>query len=642
LQNENLEIDSTEAAQADAAPHGDRAATFETITLSATKQDDLDLGKYVTAWTEKVVHSDVSAIAQPVRFVDAIGRIYSFPWHQCKTWKGMEDLIKESCTMIDDLNEHVRQGHYDLFGISGEIILPQSWERVIQPGCEIKMLMWPILEEEGLHQDKSATSNPWPSTDGSSRDGDPSELPPGYLRRDDLQKPVSTLDTRIHITPSDDPDPTTEVITDSEGTALNATIQDIPKAEDSKFAWEARSMSDFESVKVRVWLDHESSFYVDIQMPPRGQFTYTQLYESIEEVRKAEYKGPDQECDELEIVYWDEEDRKWYQLVDQSDLEGAVGTSMKPTVAVRAAVDPSSSEMSCSAFIEATTFDQVLDAYGRLRRDAGRADLAVPLPLTRERAKIIAEYRDVRERAVKAYQKHWTTELIGREDYLDVDDEEASIMATRSGATSPSSPTSSTAPSQTLPVDKERKSVAFGPLGRSLGIPAGRVRAFFDFTPWSSNQLAFEKDDIINAAGRGLWLLGRLNGQSGIVPSNHVGDYEDSAKHTALPKRNNIGSAETPESLDRLRQLFPAEWDQLGQSTREKALRFITAELVKDGVDLRDMTEERKKTVKAHIAEAYRNEMLTRYQRSDEAEFSLLAFISAVKTALSAASDKIQ
>ncbi len=39
----------------------------------------------------------------------------------------------------------MQEGHYDLIGPDGSIILPQAWEQIIQPGWNITMQMWPIL-----------------------------------------------------------------------------------------------------------------------------------------------------------------------------------------------------------------------------------------------------------------------------------------------------------------------------------------------------------------------------------------------------------------------------------------------------------------------------------------------------------------
>ncbi|RMZ14151.1 hypothetical protein D0860_02222 [Hortaea werneckii] len=86
------------------------------------------------------------SLKAPIRFKDAVGRKFSFPWHLCKTWKGMEGLIRQAFLHIDLIGEHVHQGHYDLTGPDGEIILPQVWDTMIQPDWEITMHMWPMPE----------------------------------------------------------------------------------------------------------------------------------------------------------------------------------------------------------------------------------------------------------------------------------------------------------------------------------------------------------------------------------------------------------------------------------------------------------------------------------------------------------------
>lgn len=56
----------------------------------------------------------------------------------------MEDLIKQAFLQVDVLGPHVQQGHYDLIGPDGEIILPTVWEKVVQPDWAITMTMWPL------------------------------------------------------------------------------------------------------------------------------------------------------------------------------------------------------------------------------------------------------------------------------------------------------------------------------------------------------------------------------------------------------------------------------------------------------------------------------------------------------------------
>jgi hypothetical protein len=84
----------------------------------------------------------------PIRFKDAVGRKFSFPWSLCKTWKDMEGLIKHAFVGVEALGPHVMEGHYDLIGANGEIILPQVWETVVRPDSEVTMKMWPVVEQE--------------------------------------------------------------------------------------------------------------------------------------------------------------------------------------------------------------------------------------------------------------------------------------------------------------------------------------------------------------------------------------------------------------------------------------------------------------------------------------------------------------
>ena len=58
----------------------------------------------------------------------------------------MEELIRQAFAHIDVIGPHVAEGHYDLIGPDGEIILPQVWETMIEPDWPITMHMWPIPE----------------------------------------------------------------------------------------------------------------------------------------------------------------------------------------------------------------------------------------------------------------------------------------------------------------------------------------------------------------------------------------------------------------------------------------------------------------------------------------------------------------
>lgn len=58
----------------------------------------------------------------------------------------MERLIHQAFKHVDVIGPHVLDGHYDLHGPNGEIILPSVWEQTIQPDWAIMMVMWPLPE----------------------------------------------------------------------------------------------------------------------------------------------------------------------------------------------------------------------------------------------------------------------------------------------------------------------------------------------------------------------------------------------------------------------------------------------------------------------------------------------------------------
>lgn len=56
----------------------------------------------------------------------------------------MEELIKQAFLHVDVIGPQVQVGYYDLIGPNGEIILPQVWEKVVEPDWQVTMEMWPM------------------------------------------------------------------------------------------------------------------------------------------------------------------------------------------------------------------------------------------------------------------------------------------------------------------------------------------------------------------------------------------------------------------------------------------------------------------------------------------------------------------
>ena len=98
----------------------------------------------------------------PIKFKDAIGRKYQFPFEMCCKWnvcvpilprehvltftQNMEELIRQAFMHVEGLAQHVYDGHYDLSGPTGDIILRDCWESTVEPDWTITMHMWPVPE----------------------------------------------------------------------------------------------------------------------------------------------------------------------------------------------------------------------------------------------------------------------------------------------------------------------------------------------------------------------------------------------------------------------------------------------------------------------------------------------------------------
>lgn len=109
----------------------------------------------------------------------------------------------------------------------------------------------------------------------------------------------------------------------------NASSTSIPSAHSNSTA----------PVKVKAWFDRDTC--VVLRMPPRGQFSFSQLYQKIVERRKLEFTGqdgggPGGGDEELDIEYRDEKDGEYYRLEGDDDLDIAVERNEKLTLAVRA------------------------------------------------------------------------------------------------------------------------------------------------------------------------------------------------------------------------------------------------------------------------------------------------------------------
>ncbi|TRX93341.1 hypothetical protein FHL15_005616 [Xylaria flabelliformis] len=71
----------------------------------------------------------------PIRFRDAVGRNFLFPWEKAKTWAGMKGLVQSCFIHVDVVGPHVMAGRYDL-----SINLPfpmDSASEILSPGTPL-------------------------------------------------------------------------------------------------------------------------------------------------------------------------------------------------------------------------------------------------------------------------------------------------------------------------------------------------------------------------------------------------------------------------------------------------------------------------------------------------------------------------
>jgi hypothetical protein len=61
----------------------------------------------------------------------------------------MEDIIRQALLHIETIGPQVVEGHFDLIGPNGDIILPQVWEMMVEPGWDVTMRMWSVSELPG-------------------------------------------------------------------------------------------------------------------------------------------------------------------------------------------------------------------------------------------------------------------------------------------------------------------------------------------------------------------------------------------------------------------------------------------------------------------------------------------------------------
>ncbi|KAK0641160.1 hypothetical protein B0T16DRAFT_419321 [Cercophora newfieldiana] len=122
------------------------------------KKAEVELRKRILAEAMVKIEQDRKKQEKlPIKFKDAIGRKFTFPFHLVQTWTGIEELIQQAFLHVEIVGPQVQEGHYDLIGPDGEILLPPVWERLVQPDWSVNMHMWPMDRMPGR------PTLPWPT-----------------------------------------------------------------------------------------------------------------------------------------------------------------------------------------------------------------------------------------------------------------------------------------------------------------------------------------------------------------------------------------------------------------------------------------------------------------------------------------------
>jgi hypothetical protein len=72
----------------------------------------------------------------------------------------MQDLIKQAFVGVDVVGPEVQAGRYDVTGPNGQVILPQAWERTVEPGWRVGIVMWPLEESLPRREPRAVHSLP--------------------------------------------------------------------------------------------------------------------------------------------------------------------------------------------------------------------------------------------------------------------------------------------------------------------------------------------------------------------------------------------------------------------------------------------------------------------------------------------------
>lgn len=90
-----------------------------------------------------VVFFSLGLPVQPVHLKMA-GRYFQFTFELCRTWEGMDELVKEALGSDMVIGPAILQGQYQLRGLDDHEILPVTWSSTVQPGLVVFLIPRPV------------------------------------------------------------------------------------------------------------------------------------------------------------------------------------------------------------------------------------------------------------------------------------------------------------------------------------------------------------------------------------------------------------------------------------------------------------------------------------------------------------------
>jgi hypothetical protein len=91
----------------------------------------------------------------------------------------VNELIRLALLHVEVIGPHVTAGKYDLVAPNGEIILPQVWETMVEPGWTVTIHLWRLPDEPKGPSDGRRIANR-PQSNGrrrAAREGGPTPVP---------------------------------------------------------------------------------------------------------------------------------------------------------------------------------------------------------------------------------------------------------------------------------------------------------------------------------------------------------------------------------------------------------------------------------------------------------------------------------